>query len=484
MTLTRPGSVDIAAVPVVGNSAWERTPRELPRAAAVPAQGSIRRPSARTSNALRVLLVVLSVLNLGRLNGLTPALATFPIGKVFLPLCWLVLVVGAGPPHRFRALRGTQVRMFALLICAMAISVVFSLYPGGSFEALKTFLQGSVPYVLLLAVACSDEGVLYSVGRAMVITGALLGTALFVGFAKSVEGRMYLGDTYDPNDIALVGVVILPMAVWLVQEKGFKARAVGLMGAAGSLALILASASRGGMLGLATVLALVAARHRRRMPLHWKAIATAILCVGLWLAPSTFWDRLQTLEDPNADYNTSSLTGREAIWTRGMKYFESRPFTGVGLGEFGFAEGTLGTRYIPAGAHIRWSQAHSVWVEVTAETGLLGIISFLGLYLPTLRDIRRVRSRSRGRSPPQDRLAAFGDALGIAIIGFFVSGTFLTMAYSPPAILLAGLGMAYAHLAKEHRTAISRRIEVAAVLRSFRGPAVLRGAPPGRARAR
>lgn len=415
------------------------------------------RRSDRAAQVLKFLLVILTALNLGRLNGMFPALENFPIGKVFLPLCWLALLARSDSRQLFRALRVTQVRMFALLLCAMLLSVVFSLYRGGSFEAFKTFMQGTVPFVFLITVACGDESFLYSIARTMAVTGAILGAALFTPLAKSVEGRLYLGVTYDPNDIALVGVVILPIAVWLIQENGFRSRCLGVLGAAGALAIIIGSASRGGMLGLAAVLALVAIRNRRRMPLRWKTIALVFFCVGLALAPATFWKRLQTLQDPDEDYNTSSLTGREAIWKRGLHYFAARPLTGVGFEEFSFAEGTLAQRYIPPGARIRWSHAHSVWIEVLAETGIFGMIGFLGVYLPTLREVRRMRRLRFGtRSPPESaRLIAFGDALAIAIIGFFVAGTFLTMAFSPPAMLLAALGMAYTHVARQHRSLLA-----------------------------
>lgn len=406
----------------------------------------------RENTALRVLLVVLTALNLGRLNGLAPALAAFPIGKVFLPICWLALVFGPGPRHRFRVLTVTQVRMFALMICAMVISVVFSMNRGVSFQALITFMEGTLPFVLLVAVACTDERLLYSLARSMAVTGAVLGAALFTPIVKSVEGRMYLGVTYDPNDIALVGVVILPFAVFLMQEQERGSRWLGFAGAAGSLAVIIASASRGGMLGLGAVLLLIAMRHRKRLSFRWKLIATVCLGLGLLLAPSTFWTRLQTLKDPDADYNTSSLTGREAIWKRGLGYFAARPFTGVGLDAFSYAEGTWGQRNLPTGVRIRWSQAHSVWIEMLVETGFVGITGFLGLFLPTFGDVHRMRKRLAGRSPPEERLRAYGDALAIAIIGFFVAGTFLTMAYSPPSMLLAGLAMAYAHVARERRS--------------------------------
>jgi hypothetical protein len=75
-----------------------------------------------------------------------------------------------------------------------------------------------------------------------------------------------------------------------------------------------------------------------------------------------------------------------------------------------------------------------------AELGFLGLLAWLGLYVPTWLMARRFeRHRQRARDPT---LEAWGKAVRLALVGFFVAGFFLSQAYGGVAMTLAGLGIA------------------------------------------
>jgi len=424
--------------------------------------GQAVRPAARRAvprragAVLQMVLFTVVALSFGRLHELIPGAATLPIGKILLPLGFLALLSQPNFARRFRVLRTKQARMFGLLIAAMVVSIPFSLYRSGSLEDLTDFLRGTASLVILVALACASEADLYGVARTMVAAGGALGLAVIAGAGEVIQGRAEAGTTYDPNDMALVGVVVLPMAIWMLRDKSRLWRWVGAACAVGALATVLLSASRGGALGLAAIVIAMAVQYWKRVSMAGKVVAAATLVGGLLAAPQTFWKRVGTLEDPNADYNTTSDLGRLALWKRGLGYFASRPLTGVGLGQFGAAEGAWLEQ--SRGATVfKWSAAHSIWIQVLAETGILGIIGFLGLYLPTFRDVRRLRARATGRAPPDESLHGLGIALGISIIGFFVAGTFLADAYSPPAMMLAAVAMSYSYLVRQ-RTLPARAV--------------------------
>jgi len=299
-----------------------------------------------------------------------------------------------------------------------------------------------------LALGCADEAGLYLVTRAMVVGGGALGLAVAAGAGRVIEGRAEATGMYDPNDLALVGVVVFPLAIWMLRDQSRLWRWVGAAAVVGALAAVTLTASRGGALGLGAVLLLLAVQYRKQMSPLKKLMAMAVVVAALVSAPATFWSRFKTLADPNADYNMTEETGRIALWKRGLGYFASRPLTGVGLGQFSTAEGAWAAQTLGTVA-FKWSVAHSIWIQVLAETGLLGIVGFLGLYLPTLRDIRRTRARSATRAPPYEELRSFGAALGISIVGFFVAGTFLADAYEPAAMMLAALGMSFSYLVRQ-----------------------------------
>jgi O-antigen ligase len=395
-----------------------------------------------------VLLFCIIAVTLGRVHELMPFVARVPVAKILIPLGWLALLSRPQFSRRLGVLKTTQGKMFGLFVLAMFLSIPFSLFKGGSLQAFTDFLMGTASAGILVALACADARELYTVVRAMAVSGGVLGLAVLAGSGELVEGRAFAGTTYDPNDMAMVAVTVLPLAVWMLGERSHVWRWVGVTSAGGSLAAIVLSASRGGMLGLIVVLPLIAFFLAGGIPVSWRMAGVAVLALGLIAAPATFWERLKTLEDPSNDYNVTAPTGRVEIWKRGWGYYTSRPLTGVGLDQFGTAEGDWAERELGSMEGFKWSVAHNMWIQVLAELGTLGIVGFVGLYLPTLRDALRSRRRTPSRAPPPDRFRTLGWAIASSIAGFFVAGTFVAVAYSSAAMILAAVGMAYSHASR------------------------------------
>lgn len=420
-------------------------------------RAGIRRPvqregeanSTRATTLLRVLMFATVAIVFGRLHDLFGATQRLPVGKLLLPLAMGALLLQPRLQSRLRVLRSPQAKFFFLFVAAIALSVPFSLYKGGSFQTFVEFLKGSLPLVLILALGAASERDLSFVVRSVVATTALLGIALLAGLGESEQGRMSLGATYDANDIALVGVIALPFCVWLAAQARGWDRILGVTGAASTLALVITAASRGGMLALAAVLLTLFLHYRKHLSVGAKMLAVGMLVLSLSLAPDTFWQRFDTLLNPTEDYNASDELGRKALWIRGLGYFARDPLTGVGISQFGTAEGAWAIATRGSSDGFKWSTAHSVWIQVLVELGILGIVGFVGIFLPTFRDAGRLRRLARGPVPPTERLTSLGNALTASIVGFMVGGTFLSMAYSPPAMLLAAVSIAFAGIARQ-----------------------------------
>jgi hypothetical protein len=424
-------------------------PMQRVAAATAEPQSGRHRLGPRAGAGLRLVLFVVVALAFGRLHELIPGVSRLPVAKILIPTGYLALLSQAHLRQRLRVLRTKQGRMFGLLVFAMILSGPFSLYRSGTLHEFINFIKGTGSLVILVAVACADAKSLYGVARAVAVAGGVLGLALLGGGGSMVGGRAVAGSTYDPNDMALVGVVVFPLALWLLRDRSRLWRWAGAACAAGALGTVILSASRGGMLGLAVVVLLLAVRYRRSIPMAGKLLGVVMLVGALAAAPPEFWARVATFKDLSQDYNATGEVGRLALWRRGLGYFASRPLTGVGLGQFGSAEGNWATENFGSSSGFKWSVAHSVWIQILSEIGIFGIIGFVGLYLPTLKDIRRLNDPERTRGPPDSELASFGVALGIAIVGFFVCGTFLAAAYSPPAMMLAAMGMSYSFIVRQ-----------------------------------
>jgi O-antigen ligase len=331
------------------------------------------------------------------------------VGKILLPLMIVLLILCPDLRDRVsRLTRAPQAWAFFALIGAMCVSVPFSLLGRGSLKELIEFLQTSTIVALAIGLAVRNKDDLVTVVTGVAVSVALLGGATVRNALLAGGGGRYSASfTYDPNDVAFACVVGLPLAFWLLAAGGrWFHRLAGLAGIGGALLGVMYSGSRGGFLGLGAVLLAVLLKRGRALPLKRRIAFLVLVCAGLALAPSDYWTRISALTKPTEGSNWNAETGRKKVWQRGIRYALQRPFWGVGFRQFNVAEGKL-SGVDTGGRGWKWS--------------------------------RFERHSSRTRDPT---LEAWGKALRVALIGFFVAGFFLSQAYGGVAITMAGLGMA------------------------------------------
>jgi len=269
----------------------------------------------------------------------------------------------------------------------------------------------------------------------------------FGGIATEEAGNVIAryrvtGPFANPNAYAQVLVVLIPLAVDRLRYAGQRWLA------AGSLLLILLAIvftySRGGLLAAATVTALALLQRRPRL--------SALLLVGVVAAlllqslPARYIDRVSTLTsflstNPTGLLNDPSFRGRVSETEVGWRMFADHPWVGVGLNNYPVyyqdysADIGLDSR--------REARAPaSLYVEVLAEQGLVGI-TFFGLLLGfVFREINRgVRGlEATGQLAAAGMLAAF--RLGLA--GYLISSLFKNSAYATTFWLLIALALALA----------------------------------------
>ena len=403
--------------------------------------------------ALSVVPALLTLFAVGRVHELFPATSTIPVAKVLLPLALLSLLFSRGIRDRLHALLTLQGAGLALFLVAALLSVPGSLNPGDSASRLWYFTATTALYGVIVATAARSPRELLWLFRAVVVAVIVMAVLVASGAAGSVEGRAFASSTYDPNDLAMVAVVSFPLAMTIVRERSTFWRWVGALGLGAAVLLVVKSASRGGMLGLAVVLVGTLVVYRRSLPRRWKLGLIPLVALALLLAPNVFWQRLASITSIRTDYNLTDPTGRIAIWSRGMGYIANRPVFGLGFEQYRTAE----TRWLNRTWGYRgWRPtarvAHNMFIQVTAETGVTGLAGFLLMLVPTVRAARRVRrAAADGRLPASAGPAA--SALLLALLGFAVTGFFLSVAYTAVALFLAGAGMALSAMARRARAA-------------------------------
>ncbi|HWH11929.1 MAG TPA: O-antigen ligase family protein [Solirubrobacteraceae bacterium] len=159
----------------------------------------------------------------------------------------------------------------------------------------------------------------------------------------------------------------------------------------------------------------------RQQALRIAAVLGAVLAVGLASGVPSRLDRAwqdfkkpmgaatQTVAGSDVFSRLSSAGGndRYQLWQQAVKADASHPLTGIGAGTFGL----WWQSHASVALHV--SDAHSLYLQTLAETGIVGLILIGGVILCLLAaGIRRTL-----RAPPSLRLPLAGATAGIAVFG-------------------------------------------------------------------
>jgi O-antigen ligase len=145
-----------------------------------------------------------------------------------------------------------------------------------------------------------------------------------------------------------------------------------------------------------------------------------------------------TILNPKEDYNYTEAGGRKQIWQRGIVYMLEHPIAGVGLNNFGSAEGgsELNRQRASEGKGWVWAAPHNSFVQVGAESGVTGLALFIAILLVTFNYTMRRSSRGPPADPDWEALKG---ALAGALIGYCFAGFFLSQAYAAYLYSLLGI---------------------------------------------
>jgi O-antigen ligase len=250
-------------------------------------------------------------------------------------------------------------------------------------------------------------------------------------------GRDIRSNLGDPNDLALVLMFPMAFAVSLLLTPGIGkvARIIGITGVPLLFSAVIATQSRGGLLGIMAVFAVFGYRRIQSKTLFF---ALGGIAMFVLMALAGIADRASG--GAAEDGIDESAMGRLYAWQAAFGMALARPLNGVGLDNFYH-------NYYFYSPH--WDgknhAVHSTWFGVMAETGFLGLIVFVAMMITlvrsAMRSLKRIESR-RDRADPA--VHASSQAVLAGIVATLVSGTFLTQGFTWPVYILAALIIAVA----------------------------------------
>lgn len=429
---------------------------------------AVERPVATLAFAhdpLRIAMFLLTLINISRVHEQFPILMKARPG---------LLLVAATATYAFLNRRLlTQVNVFAywpmrataILAALACCSAVFGISLGGSARYILDEYSRTLVYCALLALSIRGVRDLYTFMWAVALScGILSFFALFVfqletsvGSAVARLGNM---NTYDANDMCVVLLFGLAAVLLLLQVATGPRKYLLLAIIVGVGAAIARSGSRGGFVGLAVfglaaLLLVNSVSVAKRVGL--------LLAVGLGIAlfaPPGYWKQMETILNPEEDYNLHSKDGRKQLILRGLRYMSAYPVFGVGISNFGKAECDPELSLEETGRRgVRCGAPHNSYIQAGAEAGPLGLLVWMSLAPGGALLLLRLRSRlpRRWRRGNDVERFLYGGThfLAAGVIGFSASAFFVSFAWVDLVYVQAALITGLFVSVRAYRTSVS-----------------------------
>ena len=310
----------------------------------------------------------------------------------------------------------------------------------------------------------------------------------FFFYNSDMQGRAIWNLLYsNPNDLGAMALLQLSMAsALLISEKKGWVRLAAFAGMIALPMLILMTQSRGVFLGLLVFIAIAFAGQRRRVRLALRLMVLAVILASV--APAGVWARLQTLEHATNTSTLDQVDGEEGsarqryeIWRVAWKIIREHPVTGVGFGAYKptHEQYAMDPEFNPTARGAR--DTHSLYFNVLAETGFLGLTLYLGMLASIFIVAERARRRCRGVFEIGARQLLLLEA---GLLAFLVASIFGSLPYLPHLLLHLVLIYAVSMVSMKELAAISASAGFDPSRRALRGrstPSPAVGAGFGRA---
>ncbi len=280
----------------------------------------------------------------------------------------------------------------------------------------------------LVRMGIMISGILVAV---VALSNKMNGIGLVEGTRVTIS-REYRSQLGDPNDLSLV--LMFPvsfLAAELFDKGANKYRrifaAVGLLLA---ISGVIATQSRGGLLGIAAILSFFLYQKVKNPLVVGLCAAVAMLAMMIFAG---IGDRQSG--GAAEDGVDASAMGRIYAWQAAINMALSNPLTGVGVDNF-YVNYYFYSPHWDGKNHA----VHSTWFQVLGETGFVGIGIFALLIASIYRSLSRVYCINALNH--NDQVAVNANALKAGLIGFMVAGTFLTQAFTWPLYIILALTIA------------------------------------------
>lgn len=264
-----------------------------------------------------------------------------------------------------------------LFVIAGAISVVDAPSLRAAAGLYRAYIIEPIAFGLVVLNVVTTPRRALLVGGALALGGTIVGIANAAVVLEALRHHTYdvvntppvvIYNTANAVALFLGPVVAFSSAIalhWDIRRERTIAAALAIVGAL----CVLLSFSRGGYLALAVVGVGLALSH----PWRWRLLAAGVVGTAVLMLIPALRHRVLTELDFSNGHNT--LVGRFHLWSVTLQMLRDHPLLGAGLS--GFA--TVFAPYWNPTNIDRFTYPHNIILNFWTETGVLGVVAFLGI---------------------------------------------------------------------------------------------------------
>lgn len=379
-------------------------------------------------------------------GAVTYPFVRFPSGHPILTFdrIWLPALAVIVAAERASWVRTTSRFALTFWTFAAVTAIRAAITPSGRLGALEMTLDAIILPLLLFLAA---RGYARSVGTARRLAGALTlaGAALaLIGIGESLFGfelatRVHSTVRYDaaidlvrvsgpygvPEPYALSLLLCLAATLYWLQTGEAVAFIAGLgVAALECIAIWITYFRAAWIAGVIILVAAVGIRPGRRVRLITVLVVAA--GVTMFALPQLEQHSATFATRVNGQIASDNISGRFATYRQGLEMFRSTPLVGVGVNRYHDVATARAPEFVAGVRSLPY--AHSSFVAVLAEQGLLGFVPLIALTFATWAMIRALRRRSQYS---RDDGALLGTAVGAAAAYLVMSLTLTMLPYGP-----------------------------------------------------
>lgn len=368
--------------------------------------------------------------------------SSFSVVLIATAVAFLSVLLSGG----FRVLTLSPLTAFLVLLHGwFAFTIPFSTWRFGSLTTLRVMGQSAGLYPFVALLVRTERHLRLAVWSVCASTlGVLVYTAVYARFQQDDYARIStgIGRFSNSNDLALFLLMGIPFWLYVMASPRYNSaiRIFAGLEVAASVLQCLRTGSRGALLTLillsVVLFVMVSVANKTRIAL----LAVAVTFLATTVVPESVQNRLASVVDDSLDKSAAqSSAGRMMLLRESLEITARHPVFGVGLGVY--ADAVLGISRAEGHYKAYQQVPHNTFTTISAETGIPGLILYLGCLITALQAVWKARSVA-SRVPGMEDLSLLSGSIALSWLVFVFNNFLFGLAGDMFFYLTCGLCMA------------------------------------------